>query len=496
MLIRRLTTVMSGGVPAVGLGAGSDTSFTSVPHTGPAVRRRFGAVLISVLAMLSGIVLMAPPAAAAATRQQIVNVATGQLGGTGCSPGYYNSCGIEWCAEFARWVWRTAGVSDVSGLDAWAQSFKTYGIGRGLYRARSSGYVPQPGDAIVFDWDHNSGDSHPIDHVAIVTSVTSTQVNTIGGNQGNSNNYSSKVSRASYSRTNTDIDGYVSPAGVGSGTPIVEPMVGHSVTGDSFADLVGTKSDGTLLLYANNFVRDDGDPYSSAQQIGSGWGGFNHLVNADVTGDGYTDLVGRKTDGTLWMYPNNIERDNGVPYSSPDAEQIGSGWGGFDTLVGADVTGDGFTDLVGRKTDGTLWLYPNNFVRDNGVPYSSADARQIGSGWGGFNALVGADVTGDGFTDLVGRKTDGTLLLYANNFVRDNGVPYSAAQQIGSGWGGFDMLVGADVTGDGYTDLVTRKTDGTLWMYPNNIERDNGVPYSSADARQIGSGWGGFTQLI
>ncbi|MEV4545981.1 FG-GAP-like repeat-containing protein [Micromonospora echinaurantiaca] len=475
----------------------SDNSVTGPPQTPRAVRRRFGrTVLISLLAMASGVGLMAPPATAATTRQQIVSVATNQLGGTGCNPGYYNSCGIEWCAEFARWVWRTAGVSDVSGLDSWAQSFKTYGIGRGLYHSRSSGYVPQPGDAIVFDWDHASGDGHPIDHVAIVTSATSTQVNTIGGNQGNSNNYSSKVSRASYSRTNTDIDGYVSPAGVGSGTPVDERNVGHSVTGDSFADLVATKTDGTMLLYANNFVRDDGVPYGSSRQIGSGWGTFNQVVNADVTGDGYSDLVARKTDGTLWLYPNNIERDNGVPYSSPDARQIGSGWGGFDRIIGADATGDGFTDLVARKTDGTLWLYPNNFVRDGGVPYSGSTARQIGHGWSGFNTLVGADVTGDGFTDLVARKTDGTLWLYPNNFVRDNGVPYGSASQIGSGWGGFNHVVGADVTGDGYTDLVARKTDGTLWLYPNNIERDNGVPYSSPDARQIGSGWGGFTDMI
>ncbi|WDZ85553.1 FG-GAP-like repeat-containing protein [Micromonospora cathayae] len=491
MLDRRKTTVTVDGSSVVDVvpGARSGSSFAGF-------RRSAWAAIVAVLAMLGGIALTATPANAAVTRQQIVNVATGQLGGTGCSPGYYNSCGIEWCAEFARWVWRTAGVSDTSGLDAWAQSFKTYGTSRGLYRSRSSGYVPQPGDAIVFDWDHNSGDSHPIDHVAIVTSVSSTQVNTIGGNQGNSNNYSSKVSRASYSRTNGDIDGYISPAGVGSGTVVDQRPVGHSVTGDSFSDLVGTKPDGTMWLYANNFVRDDGVPYSGYQQIGSGWGNVNYVVTADVTGDGYSDLVARRTDGTLWLYPNNIERDNGTPYSSPDSRQIGSGWGGFDTLVGADVTGDGFTDLVGRKTDGTLWLYSNNIKRDNGVPYS--DYRQIGSGWGGFDRIVGADVTGDGYTDLVTRKTDGTLWMYPNNIVRDNGTPYSSpdSRQIGSGWGGFDRIIGADVTGDGYTDLVTRKTDGTLWMYPNNIERDNGDPYSSPDSRQIGSGWGGFTSLI
>jgi len=54
--------------------------------------------------------------------------------------------------------------------------------------------------------------------------------------------------------------------------------------------------------------------------------------------------------------------------------------------IGADVTGDGFTDLVARKADGTLWLYANNYVRDNGDAYSAA--RQIGSSWDIFNKIV------------------------------------------------------------------------------------------------------------
>jgi hypothetical protein len=477
---------------------------TSAPEALVPARRRLGRKLLATtLAAVGGLSLIAGPAEAAApSREKIVAAVKAELGGKACNPGYFNSCGIAWCAEFARWGWAEGGVTDRKGLDAWAQSFKTYGTDRDLYHARNSGYKPQPGDAIVFDWDHNSGDGHPIDHVAIVTSVTKTQVNTIGGNQTSQ----SKVSRSSYSRSNSDIIGYVTPAGLGGGTsepdpvqPDDEAMIRHSVTGDSFADLVTRHTDGSLLLYANNFVRDEGVPYSSASSrpIGQGWNAFDKIVNADVTGDGYSDLVARKPDGTLWLYSNNIERDNGVPYSSASSRQIGQGWNAFDTIIGADVTGDGYTDLVGRKPDGTLWLYSNNIERDNGTPFSSASARQIGNGWGAFDSITGSDVTGDGYTDLIVRKADGTLWLFSNNIIRDNGTPYSSAssRQIGSGWSTIDVIA-ADVTGDGYTDLVGRKADGTLWLYPNNIERDNGTPYSSADARQIGSGWNNFNAII
>ncbi|MEV6963782.1 DUF1906 domain-containing protein, partial [Hamadaea sp. NPDC051192] len=63
---------------------------------------------------------------------------------------------------------------------------------------------------------------------------------------------------------------------------------------------------------------------------------------------------------------------------------------------GHSITGDPYADLVGRKADGTLWLHSNNFVRDDGEPFYGSDGRKIGNGWGGYNQIVGADITGDG----------------------------------------------------------------------------------------------------
>ncbi|GAA3344935.1 hypothetical protein GCM10020358_50100 [Amorphoplanes nipponensis] len=262
------------------------------------------------------------------------------------------------------------------------------------------------------------------------------------------------------------------------------------VTGDGFADLVGSKPDGSLWLYANNIVRDDGVPYSAGRQIGSGWGAFNRVLVADVTGDGFADQVATKPDGSLWLYANNYVRDDGVPFNA--GQQIGAGWNAFDRLVAADVTGDGYTDLVATKPDGSLWLYGNNIVRDNGTPFNAG--RQIGTGWNNLNRITGADVTGDGYTDLVATKPDGSLWLYGNNIVRDNGTPFNASRQIGTGWNNLNRITGADVTGDGYTDLVATKPDGSLWLYANNIVRDDGVPYNSS--RQIGAGWNAFDRVI
>ncbi|MFF4625294.1 FG-GAP repeat domain-containing protein [Nonomuraea jabiensis] len=465
-----------------------------------ATRRRLGrTVLASMLATLCAAFLMAAPAAAATTRSQIVAVATEELGHTGCNPGYYGSCGIEWCSEFARWVWAKAGVSDVSGLDSWAQSFKDYGKKRGLYHARSSGYRPQPGDAIVFDWDRDSSDVHAIDHVAIVTGADSDRVATIGGNQGDSDNYQSKVSRSSYSLSSVDIDGYVSPAGVGSEPPVDEPT-GNSVTGDSYADLLAVDSSGKMMLYSNNFVRDDGQPYTGGtpREVAHGWPSTTRIIPADVTGDGYTDLLAVDSSGKMMLYSNNFVRDDGQPYTGSSPREVGHGWPSTTRIIPADVTGDGYTDLLAVDSSGKMMLYSNNFVRDDGQPFTGGTPREVGHAWSSSTRILPADVTGDGYTDLLAVDSSGKMMLYSNNIVRDDGQPFTGGtpREVGHGWPSTTRIIPADVTGDGYTDLLAVDAAGTMNLYSNNIVRDDGQPFTGSSPREVGHAWGVFPRIL
>ncbi|MFB9421084.1 FG-GAP repeat domain-containing protein [Nonomuraea rubra] len=215
-------------------------------------------------------------------------------------------------------------------------------------------------------------------------------------------------------------------------------LPGNSVTGDSYADLLAVDSAGKMMLYSNNFARDNGQPYtgSTPREVGHGWAASTRVIPADVTGDGFTDLLAVDSAGKMMLYSNNFARDNGQPYTGGTPREVGHGWAASTRIIAADVTGDGFTDLLAVDSAGKMMLYSNNFVRDNGQPFTGGTPREVGHGWAASTRVIPADVTGDGFTDLLAVDSAGKMMLYSNNFVRDNGQPYTGGtpREVGHGW--------------------------------------------------------------
>jgi hypothetical protein len=126
-------------------------------------------------------------------RQRIVAIADSQVGystqpvdsycnkfsaywdaGTTNCPGGETS--EEWCADFAAWVWRIAGVHFVYGyskdeINGAVASFYEWGVHNGLWHPLSSGYVALPGDIAIYGLSYGANPTAV--HAAIVTSDTS-----------------------------------------------------------------------------------------------------------------------------------------------------------------------------------------------------------------------------------------------------------------------------------------------------------------------------------
>lgn len=117
-----------------------------------------------------------------------------------------------WCAMFVTFCARMAGVptSVIPNFASCSVSLNTFFKPKGRWHPRTSGYKPQPGDLIYYDWEKDS----KVDHVGIVADIEGTKVVTIEGNTSNPAGktkydgvYSKKVAL-----TSTTIMGYVEPA--------------------------------------------------------------------------------------------------------------------------------------------------------------------------------------------------------------------------------------------------------------------------------------------
>jgi hypothetical protein len=243
-------------------------------------------------------------------------------------------------------------------------------------------------------------------------------------------------------------------------------------TGDGHSDVVGRKPNGELWLYAGNGA---GGWAASGRRIGTGWGGFDTIFGpGDLSGDRKPDVVGRKPNGELWLYAGN-----GTGGWAASGRRIGTGWNIFDTVFGPrDFTGDNRNDVIGRKPNGELWLYAGN-----GAGGWAGSGRRIGTGWQVFDRVFGPrDFTGDRRADVIGRKPNGELWLYAGNGA---GGWSAKGRRIGTSWQVFDQLFGpGDFTGDGRNDVIGRRTNGELWLYAGN-----GAGGWAAAGRRIGTNW-------
>ncbi len=78
----------------------------------------------------------------------------------------------EWCADFAAWAWRVAGVHINYGynrdeLNGGAASFYNWGVDNGEWHPATNGYVAAPGDVAIYGL--SAGPNPLAMHVAVVT---------------------------------------------------------------------------------------------------------------------------------------------------------------------------------------------------------------------------------------------------------------------------------------------------------------------------------------
>jgi len=177
----------------------------------------------------------------------------------------------------------------------------------------------------------------------------------------------------------------------------------------------------------------------------------------DTTGNGFLDIV-------FCNSQEHFEQAPAYVYEAPltDADPVALPSDGAMSGVAADLTGDGYDDLVLA-----MW--------HNGV-HQELNARVYFGGPGGYSerrmlalpvpfclSVAAGDFDGDGLIDLAFLRRDGVRLF------RRNDLGFEPKRYIDLDIQG-TQVAAADLDGDGYCDLVVRQTDGRLSVYWGGAE--------------------------
>lgn len=159
----------------------------------------------------------------------------------------------------------------------------------------------------------------------------------------------------------------------------------------------------------------------------------------------------------------------------------------------ADVTGDGRADVVIRQA-GRLYVYPHGGATTSN-PWTASRYDTGTSGWDIARVMLLSDATGDGRPDIVTVRTDETLWVYPHNGGTGTAANWTAPYATGiTGWNIADWIGMGDLTGDGRPDIAARYRDGSMWVYPHNGA--TGANANWLGAYSIGVNWNSATALL
>ncbi len=269
------------------------------------------------------------------------------------------------------------------------------------------------------------------------------------------------------------------------------PPAANDTSGDGMSDILWRDTDGSLAGWTMN-----GGAITSSASVTSGAAvvtpdsSWSIAAISDFNGDGKADVLWRNTDGTLieWNMNGSSIASSGVIMSGPSLLKPDASW----SIAGVgDFDGDSRSDLLWRKSDGTLalWTMNGSTVLSNGLVNFGGSAVTLDASWS--VAAIG-DFNGDGRRDILWRNNDGTL---AEWFM--NGSTVSSSSLILSGGlplkpdASWSVAGVGDFNRDGYSDILWRKSDGTLaeWLMHGTTLTAAGAITSNGAAVTPGADW-------
>jgi len=250
---------------------------------------------------------------------------------------------------------------------------------------------------------------------------------------------------------------------------------------------LGGKQPGVVYIFRGRTI-STGKPYTSiSQDEPADRFGSAMCPLGDINGDGYDDFAvaadrsdATGTDaGAVYIYLGGEE--DPILYKKLSGERAND-WFGTSVAGGADITGDGKSDLVvgasygGDNYSGAVYIFSGAQEFEEPVVLEKGEP---GSLFGHRVRIVG-DITGDGINDLAigayytthsGRKYCGAVYIFAGG-EKISSAPFATFfGRQEKDWFGFDVVGLGDVNKDGFADFAVgapragKKREGRVYLY-------------------------------
>ena len=240
---------------------------------------------------------------------------------------------------------------------------------------------------------------------------------------------------------------------------------------------------GTYTLFSGAFPDVNGwssDAYGSTLQF------------ADVTGDHRPDVCARASNGIVCGSGSSTGFAAPTTWTTEFSDQtIFAGSAYYRSIHFADINGDGYADVCGRKDTGIACaLNTTNGTFAPSTLWITSDFTDAG-GWSAdayASTVQLADIDGDGRADVCGRGPLGLRCAISNGtngFINDHLWSFRADFADTGSWntaaGYYGSIRLGDVNGDGLADVCGRNSTGVV------CARSDAVAFQQAMAMQPGA---------
>ena len=242
--------------------------------------------------------------------------------------------------------------------------------------------------------------------------------------------------------------------------------VSNDFNGDGISDLLLGKTNGSLALWELNGNHIDANV--TVATVPAGW----HIDGiGDFGGDGKADILMHNDSGKVAMW----QMDGNHVASNTTVGSVGSDW----HVIGTDdFNGDGKADILWQNSKGqvAMWQMDGDHVASN------TSVGSIGTDW----KVIGTDdFNGDGKADILWENSKGQVAMWQMD--GDHVASNTSVGSIGTNWHAAGT---GDFDGDGKADVLWQNDKGAVAMWQmngNHIDSNTSVG-SAAGWSVIGTG--------